>query len=281
MEDATNHKVLADLTKGEFACGPGGIPDAAEILIEDYLDHMNAPLVGLIPVLERRRIRQEAAYHLDRAVRTYMMNGCSAEDAARKAIEEYGDSRALSGNMLQEWMERRVGTNVTRMFSRPVVIATACFSFAQAAVLILQQVHIVTVELQSNPPPITLGLSPAQVRQIIPRPLPLPESSPTFVLLILALLILPLVAGFLCGWMVPVRAVRATYQVIVSLTLSSFFAGFLMLPACYGLLTAMFQLVYWLPFGCIAAHFGVTARQWRAFHFDACRAIEEIRDGGD
>lgn len=268
-ESAADRKILADLTADPYADGQAGEADEDEALIEDYLDHIYAPLVGMIPWRERRRLRDETAYHLERAASTRIHQGHSAADAARLAIQEYGDSAAVSDEMIQLWMERSVNTSLTRKMGRSVVVALACFSLAHTAVTLLEQAHISMIQLQSNPAPMTFGLSPAQIRRIIPLPLPLPESSPTFLLLISALIVLPLVAGFLTGWLAPIRSVRSTYHVQVGLTMCSFLAGFLMLPACYGLLTAVFQCAYWLPMGCLTAHFGAVARRCHEFQFMA------------
>lgn len=266
MATFEDNKVVADLTLRRSSAGDSQAQ--CDAYIGDYLDHVCARLVGFIPYAERQSIREEASFHLHRSAGASLLQGADPEEAARRAIEEYGDSRVISDDLLEAWMHRRVKTRLTRFAGWSVVCALACFTLANAWIAILEQVHIAYVGLQSTSAPVTFGLTPAEIRHFIPRPLPLPESSPTFVLLMASLVLAPLVAGWVTGWLAPVHPVRATYHVQIGLTVYSFLSGFLMLPACYGLLTAVLQLLYWLPAGCLAAHFGAAVRRWHACRYE-------------
>jgi len=104
-----------------------------------------------------------------------------------------------------------------------------------------------------NPEPLTFGLSAAQIRHVLPEPLPLPDASPLSVLLAVTTLFAPFVAGILTGITVPVSPARAVYQVQTILTLYTFVLGALMLPTREGLLLGLIQLFFWLPVGCACA----------------------------
>jgi hypothetical protein len=50
--------------------------------IEDYLDHLCVPLVGVVPYRERRSMRQEAAAHIACLVDEFQAErGCTSDEA--------------------------------------------------------------------------------------------------------------------------------------------------------------------------------------------------------
>lgn len=241
---------------------------AAADMVEDYLDHQMAPLIGLIPLEERRRIRRDLADYLANDVNELAEEGRSRLDCVRSVIAEYGDTRAAADEILDHWLHQKDGNGrLSRRFGVPKIYAAIYFGVATSVVGILAQIHISAVNSQSNPLPVGFGLSPAQLRTFIPSSLPLPESSPTFGTLIAALFALPITAGVLTGWTAIVHPARACYHVMLIMIMFSFASGVLMLPACYGLMIAVLQMLYWLPVGCLFAHIGGIARRYYACRY--------------
>src|SRR5688572_7077249 len=72
-------------------------------IIADYLDHLCAPLVGVVPYAERNRLREETGYHLERLANAYTLEGCSSVEAARQAVAKYGESNAVGQLFLETW----------------------------------------------------------------------------------------------------------------------------------------------------------------------------------
>lgn len=245
----------------------GRLEYEAQRIIDNYLDHQGAPLVGMMPFEERVRLRQEAGDYLERRTAAYLLDGHSPREAALMAIREYGDSRDVADEILQNWLHRHLNGKIAKRIGLAEIYATILFGLSNAAVQILQQIHISAVALQVDPSPITFGLSPAELRHFIPSPLPLPERSPTFALIVASLFLLPIVAGCLTGWLAPVRPARAVYHVQVCLTVYTFFSGVLMLPACYGLMAAVLQVIYWIPVGCLCAHIGAIVKRRHCCRF--------------
>lgn len=230
-----------------------GVPSVEEMrpedLIEDYLDHLCAPLVGVVPYPERNRLRSEAGYHLDRLLSGYIVEGMAPEAAARRAVEKYGSSQEVGQEFLETWFEHQPRGWVAQRIGLANVRAVTYFGTATLLATSLVQSRV----YWPDPEPITFGLTLADVRRIVPEPLPLPDGHPLTVALIMISIFAPILAGALTGATVPVRPARAVYQVQTVLTLYTFVQGFQMLPLRDGLLLGLFMLFFWLPVGCLAA----------------------------
>jgi hypothetical protein len=220
-----------------------------------------------MPIDERQRLREEIRCHLDRFAATYESEGLPKRDAALRAIDEFGRSDQVGDDFALAWMSRRVKGRLAKLVGWQNAVAITCFGAATAWVSVLEQLHIFMLGQEASPAPITFGLSPAELRLYIPRPFPLPENSPTFWLLIVSLVVAPLIAGAIAGWFAPIRSTRAAYQALMGFTIYSFVTGVLMLPACYGLFVALFQLFYWMPLGCLSVYLGAAARRRQACRF--------------
>lgn len=234
---------------------PGGVPSVQpdemqpEDILSDYLDHLCAPLVGVVPFMERNRLREEAEFHLERLMNTFLLEGYSATEAARIAVQKYGASHEVGQQFLEAWFTHQPQGKLARWVGLANLRAVTFFGTATLFTTLLVQLRIYL----PNPEPLTFGLSVAQIRHVLPEPLPLPDASPLSVLLALTTLFTPFIAGSLTGIMVPVAPARAVYQVQTLLTLYTFVLGALMLPTREGLLLGLFQLFFWLPVGCLCA----------------------------
>lgn len=65
--------------------------DSAEAQIEDYLDYLCAPLLGVVPYNQRRRLRLEAADHLYALTEDHAAEGFAPLEAVQIALREYGE----------------------------------------------------------------------------------------------------------------------------------------------------------------------------------------------
>jgi hypothetical protein len=229
-----------------------------EDTIEDYLDHLCAPLVGLVPYMERSRLRSEAGYHLERLMAGYVIEGIPPQEAVRLAIEKYGSSQDVGQQFLESWFEHQPQGVLARKIGLGNVRALIYFGAATALATALVQFKI----YWPNPEPITFGLTLADIRRIVPEPLPLPDANPVSLLLLIVAIVAPIIAGACTGTTVPIRPARSVYLVQTVLILYTFVHGMQMLPMRDGLLLGLFMLCFWLPVGCLAANLAA-AYTWR------------------
>ncbi|MBC8100960.1 MAG: hypothetical protein H7Z41_00030 [Cytophagales bacterium] len=222
----------------------------ADHLIEDYLDHLCAPLVGIVPYSERSGLREDAADMIERLSSRYTAEGIEPERAAQLAIEKHGASHEVSRQFLEAWFSHQPHGVLARRFGLANAHAVVYFGLATFLATTIIQVRVFNPCLDL----FLLGLTPAQMRQIVPEPLPLPDTSPLQAALVVIAVLAPFVAGYLTGSAVPVGAARAVYQAMMPLIVFTLVLGALVLPTREGLLLALFQLVFWLPVGCLVAH---------------------------
>jgi len=231
--------------------------------VEDYLDHLCAPLVGIVPYPERNRLRLEAGYNIEGRMRTYILDGMDPLRAAERAIRKYGRSDAICEQFLTEWVRYQPQGWLARRLGTPNLYAL--FFFGQATlwglVMVLVQVYYPT------PEPETFGLTFDQVRHLLPEPLPLPDRNPLFVAFWIYLFFAPFLAGLLTGMRVPVGAAKATLRVMGLLVIVSFAVGSQLWPAREGNWLAMGQLFWWMGVGTCTAHLTSVIVRRRKFRF--------------
>ena len=180
---------------------------------------------------------------------TYLIEGLAPAEAARQAILKYGASNEVGQQFLEAWFTHQPQGRFARRFGLANLRALTFFGTATFLTTVLVQLRVYL----PNPEPMTFGLSVAQMRHVLPEPLPLPDGSPLSVLLAVTTLLAPFIAGTLTGTAVPVRPFRAVYQVMTVLALYTFVLGAMMLPTREGLILALLQLFYWLPVGGLCA----------------------------
>ncbi|RYG44966.1 hypothetical protein EON79_13735 [bacterium] len=222
----------------------------ANAILEDYLDRLAAPLVGTVPIEKRQRFVMEVASHLDSLAEDYRLEGIDPDEAAHRAVREHGAPGKLAEEFLEAWYERDAKGIIERRFGRANCTAFGAFVVAQGLYLLLLQIRV----FEPNGVYYRLPLSPGQIRQLWPSPLPYPEASPWFFLLIAYPLVAPFVAGAWVGRRVPARAGLAVYHALMPLILCSFAVGACLLPVTEGVLFALVELGLWLPAGVLTAH---------------------------
>ncbi|MBW3625550.1 MAG: permease prefix domain 1-containing protein [Armatimonadetes bacterium] len=80
---------------------PGEGRSLADPYIEDYLDRVYAPLVGVIPYTRRRDLIDEMRSHLYELVQTRREEGAEEEEALREAFRQFGPPRRIA----RAWIE--------------------------------------------------------------------------------------------------------------------------------------------------------------------------------
>ncbi|MBC8134451.1 MAG: hypothetical protein H8F28_01015 [Fibrella sp.] len=238
-----------------------GDPDTyqASCLIEDYLDHLCAPLVGVVPFPIRSELRSDAADMLEQLQNQYLLEGLPLREATSLAIRKHGSSQEAGMQFLETWFAHQKQGKVGRFFGMAYTHALVHFGTATLLAVGLVELRVFRPCYDYI---LSYYLSPAEVRQLIPEPLPLPDTSPLQVALIVVALVAPVVAGYLTGAAVPVRAVRTVCHVLIPLILFTSVLGAMMLPTREGLFLAACMLFYWLPAGCLAAHIS-SALAWQ------------------
>ncbi len=222
---------------------------AAEALLTTYLDSLCAPLVGIIPSRERLRLREETAFHLDRLINAFLVEGMTPVQATQHAIAKYGPAPEVARHFLDAWYAYYPSGRLTRRIGLGFVTAMIWFGAVTLLVTLLAQYRLFRPDMSPMEP---FGIA-ATVRHILPPAFASIEVNGLFFALWGIALVAPIVAGWATGRTVLVRPARAVGQAQALLTLYTFTLGVHLLPAPEGVALALFQLLYWLPAGCLCA----------------------------
>jgi hypothetical protein len=242
------------------------------LLLNSYLLEMEERIGDSVPSEEAESFLAEVRVHLAQAIRTRVEKGESRLLATRAALDKFGSARTNADDFRSSWFENDVRTPLTRRFGRANIAAYGAFQMAEVLCLFIFQVNV----FAPNETGYHIPFSPAQVRASWPEPLPFPDFSTHFFVTIGTPIILPLLAGWVVGRWVPVRAAAACYHGMIPLILCSFVLGALMLPVTETLLFALFQIAFWLPVGCLTAHVSShSSRGWRRGDRSPSRALKQ------
>ncbi len=209
-----------------------------EEALEDYLDYLCAPLLGVVPYPQRQRFRREAADHLLALAEDFAAEGFSPEDALSRALREYGEPWRLGQSFADSWHTGSSPRYSVRFADAATVRAFGCFGVCSVLCLLLME-------------------------QSVFQPLP----AATSLIAVLAILS-PFLAGVLTGLGLHARPGLGICRAVGTLAAASGVIGLLLLPHPEALQFALFQLAVWLPLGALSAV--VTAalkRQHRLQHF--------------
>jgi hypothetical protein len=216
-------------------CRTGGRDDA---LLEDFLDHLCAPLVGVLPFEQRASLRQEVRCHLECLAEELAESGLPPDAALRKALREFGEPWAVGESLLKEVRGEPEGSKVPLLHTAAArglvwfgIPSAACLWLLTEGALAYGQQHLLGW---------AVGLALAT----------------------------PWAAGILTGLTAPADAESGAARAVGAVALVSLGAGLLLLPQPEGLYLALLQLAYWLPMGWVAARCtAFSVRQYRRFHF--------------
>ncbi len=191
--------------------------------IEDYLDHLCAPLVGIVPYPERSGLRAESEGHLLALADEYREAGLGPDAATEAALREYGEPWQIGQTFVDAWLQGRPHGPVSRFAGTATLRAFAWFGAVAVLNLLLVEAYAL-----------------------------LPGWGTAYPFLVVLAVLSPIVAGCLTGTTVPARSARAVYSALSLLIPHTVATGLLMLPSREGLYFALFQLLFWLPVGCLS-----------------------------
>ena len=223
-----------------------GAAAAADALVEDFLDHFCAPLVGVVPFRERLALRHEIGAHVDALIAEYTFQGKAPIEATASALREMGEPWASGQAWLAQWSVGRQASPASSRLARAALARPfAFFGLATMLNLLVLEAYALT-----------------------------PGGGALLPLVVLFAALFPVVAGVCTGWTLPGNPARGTLGALLLLILDSLATGALLLPQTDGLRFAAVQLVWWLPVGLASAHLSAAlARSHRRHRF--LRAVRE------
>lgn len=195
---------------------PGGRPLDDRRLrdrIEDFLDHLCAPLIGAVPYRERTGLREEARDHIDALIAEALADGATPDAAVEQALAEFGEPWRVGQAWVDEWCRGVPQSRLARLAGTATLRAFAWFGLASLATILAMQAMVL------EPGDVSLQPYVAFLQTVA-----------------------PLIAGVLTGAMVPVRITRAVALVMLALAADTAATGLLMLPRTEGLWLAAWQL---------------------------------------
>ena len=98
--------------------------------IEDYLDQVFAPLVGLVPHARRQELRTELRGHLEALAASYREIGSAPNLASEQALRQFGDPRELARRCAPEWRRGTPGRSAQPVWPA-MLVALGCFSILE------------------------------------------------------------------------------------------------------------------------------------------------------
>lgn len=205
--------------------------------IEDYLDHVCAPLVGVVPYPRRQELRAELRAHLESLIATHEELGSPADVGAVLALRQFGDPRAISRQWAREWL-RPPSAGPVQPAWRAIPTALACFGAASLLCLLLFRLS-------------TGGGSNGSV-----------SIGPSGLLVLGGLL--PVLAGLITGLLAPARQALGTFFALALLVPPFVVLGsnpllqarLGSLWAESGMVMALILTLFWLPLGPATAALG-------------------------
>jgi hypothetical protein len=207
-------------------------PLSLEERIEDFLDHLCAPLVGIVPYRERHSLREEARLHLECLIAEYREDNHTLEAAVEAAFREFGEPWQSGEEFLREWRPKPSPRGAGLLVRNATTHAFAWFGLPTVLCLLLTERYVLTPRQE--------GLLPY---------------------LFALAFVSPLIAGILTGWSVPRKAGQGIGRAVSLLALISLSVGATLLPKSEGLLFGLFQFGYWLPIGWVSATSAATTLQ--------------------
>ena len=202
---------------------PNSDPLVENDRIEDYLDHLCTPLVGLVPYAVRHKLRIEAETHLCALMTEFAEKGLTPTDALTAAMQEHGEPWAIGQAYADAWMRGSFGSCPNRFVAPSLLHGLAWVGLASISTLLF--IEWAALE-HYNTLMEWIG-----------------------VLAVLA----PFLAGALTGFTAPTRPIGSVCCALLFHIVVSFAAGGLLLPETAGIRFACFQLVFWLPAACGSA----------------------------
>jgi len=223
-------------------------------MLRRYVDDLDRTLSAGFPAEERRVLVDEAIFVLDLLVNEKLVLGATVEEAVSYALATFGSQTGIANAHLEGKFESKPSSPLIQYIGRANAIALGYLGIGTLLTMILLQIRI----YMPGGDALRMPFTPAQVRSVLPDPLPFPQTSPLFYLTLACAVVLPFVLGWMIGRQVPVRAGSAVYRSLSPLILASFLFGCGLLPNTEGLLFAIWQLIFWLPVAALCAYLSST-----------------------
>lgn len=228
-------------------------------VVEDYLDRLTAPLVGVVPYEARSALRAETQEHLEIRVEQLLRDGMAYPEATVEAIRRYGSAKTASEEFLSHWFESSNTSPLLRKLGKANGIAFSWFLIAHLGYAVFLQIYV----FDPSGAAYSLPISPGGLRRFVPEPLPQPDAPWALMAIYGYPVLAPIIAGILAGIKIPVRAHHAVWNAMLPIVVYSFVQGTLLLPVRTGILFALFQAVYWIPVGAAVALAASSIRRTR------------------
>lgn len=230
----------------DYALNPPANPAALEARIEDYLDHVCAPLVGVAPYAMRQEMRAEMRTHLDSLIAAHCELGSASEEAVTAALRQFGDAGAVARNWTRECARSATETTAPQSARPATLAALGLFGLPYLA----DATHIAWSAWSKF-------------------------SADEAAFYRFELVAVPLLAGLLTGLLARHRAARGTLNALALLAIPAMvIPGFLLSLVYAGLvdkfpfeqwipnpIPATVGLTYWVSLGCAGAKAGNWLRQ--------------------
>jgi hypothetical protein len=212
--------------------------------IEDYLDQVCAPLVGVVPYARRQELRAELREHLTAMAAAQQELGSGQEAAIVMALRQFGNPRDIAADWAREWLDSSTPDGARSPW-RTMGIALCSFGLATLVSFALFLFAMALVPMPRLLQPIIFMLSTGGVAFAF-----------------------PLITGLSVGWLAPARRVLGTfYALAVILPFVALIQSNQMGPADnlsnYVTDWGILVLLFWLPVGCGGAALGGLLRQRR------------------
>ncbi len=226
--------------------------------VDTYLSILSKELRGLVSEDEREALVCEQRSWLEGRLRDEIVCGLPYSEAEAKVVMRNGKPHALAQRMAFEAYEDEVNTPIYNLLGRAHVNANSVFGLMGGLYMCFLYTRIYLPTGQA----MAAWKSPGELRAILPASMFDPELTWQFFVTLGFPLVAPLVAGWICGRLIPVGAARAVYHVVVLMTLACFLMSLLLLPDRTALIFAALLAFYWLPVGCLVTHLSSSFSLW-------------------
>lgn len=207
-------------------------PAEEEAQIQDYLDYLCAPLLGIVPYAQRRRLRLETEDHLWALAEDFGAEGFAPDEAVTVALQEYGEPWRIGQEFADAWLSGAHPCRFARFTDAATLRAFGWFGIFSVLTLLGMEQYALAPHQEALGP-----------------------------LLQCLAVLAPLLAGVLTGLALHPKTAGGVCRAVAALGLASGAAGALVLPHQEVLQFALFQFVFWLPAGCLSAAVTVSLRR--------------------
>jgi len=192
--------------------------------IEDYLDHVCAPLVGTVPYERRQELRRELREHLMSIAEDGEFDGLSRAEAIEAALRELGEPSETGRDFLEEFTQAEPDAT-----DREARVWSTKLAFGWLGSFTALDLILVDLQVRAEQFPEALSTTS------------------------LVCALSPLAAGLLIGLGTPTSPRRGIANAVLLCCLASALYLAIAWPAPQGVAFFVFQLVFWGPVALFAA----------------------------